>query len=199
MSPRNRLPHRARNGHAYGSGGGRSTTRLAGQITDRSEVRGCGGGCAGSLRRPGGPQTAVILIVAMHYSSTLLDFAAHSPEDAKATESVILRAQQARTEGTLPLQAGQARPEPPQQSHSVTKVAATGQLLMAASGQVPMTANNPASIKRGYLQDAPRGHTVYLPVYRESPSRPRVLTGRGSECGLMPSRVSPEPRASCAR
>jgi hypothetical protein len=43
--------------------------------------------------------------------------------------------------GLAPYQADQAWPEPPQQSRSVTKLAATGQLLMAASGQVPMTAN----------------------------------------------------------
>ena len=79
--------------------------------------------------------------------------------------------------------ADQARPEPSQQSHSVTKLAATGRLLMAASGQVPMTANNPASIKPGYLQDAPRGHTVYLLVYREPPSRPRVLTDEAASVG----------------
>ena len=74
--------------------------------------------------------------------------------------------------------ADQAWPEPPQQSHSVTKPAATGQLLMAASGQVPMTANNPASIKPGYLRDAPRGHTVYLLVYRK-----RVLTDEAAGVG----------------
>ena len=69
------------------------------------------------------------------------------------------------------------------QSHSVPKSAATGQLLMAASGQVPMTANDPASIRPGYLQDAPRGHTVYLLVYREPPSRPRVLTDEAASVG----------------
>ena len=80
-------------------------------------------------------------------------------------------------------QADQARPEPPQRSHSVTKLAATGQLLMAASGQVPTTANNPASIKPRYLQDAPRGHTVYLLVYRQPPSRPRILTDEAASVG----------------
>jgi hypothetical protein len=32
------------------------------------------------------PQTAVTLTVTGHYSSTLLNFAAHSPEDADETE-----------------------------------------------------------------------------------------------------------------
>jgi hypothetical protein len=41
-----------------------------------------------------------------------------------------------------------------------------------------MTANNPGSIKPGYLQDAPRGHTVYLLVYRESPSARAYLRTR---------------------
>ena len=36
-------------------------------------------------------QTAVILAVTRHYSSTLLNFAAHSPEDANATENTVLR------------------------------------------------------------------------------------------------------------
>ena len=40
-----------------------------------------------------------------------------------------------------------------------------------------------ASIKPGYLQDAPRGHTVYLLVYREPPSRPRVLTDEAASVG----------------
>ena len=79
--------------------------------------------------------------------------------------------------------ADQERPEAPQQSHSVTKLAAAGQLLMAASGQVPMTADNPASIKPGYLQDASRGHTVYLLVYREPPLRPRVLRDEAASVG----------------
>jgi hypothetical protein len=46
-----------------------------------------------------------------------------------------------------------------------------------------MTANNPASIKTGYLQDAPRGHTVYLLVYREPQSRQRVLTDEAASVG----------------
>jgi hypothetical protein len=53
----------------------------------------------------------------------------------------------------------------------------------AVSRPVPMTANNPASIKPGYLQDALRGHTVYLLVYREPPSRPRVLTDEAASVG----------------
>jgi hypothetical protein len=62
-----------------------------------------------------------------------------------------------------------------------------------------MTANNPASIKwGGYLQDAPWGHTMYLMVYRATITPARAY-GRGSECGLMSSRVSSEPRVSCAR
>jgi len=38
------------------------------------------------------PATAVILAVTRQYSSTVLNFAAHSPEDANATENAILRA-----------------------------------------------------------------------------------------------------------
>jgi hypothetical protein len=37
-------------------------------------------------------QTVVILAVTRHHSSTLLNFAAHSPEDANATENTVLRA-----------------------------------------------------------------------------------------------------------
>ncbi len=42
------------------------------------------------------PQTAVIPIVTRYYSSVLLNFATHSPEDsqANATESTVLRLQQ---------------------------------------------------------------------------------------------------------
>jgi len=36
---------------------------------------------------------------------------------------------------TAAVQANQARPEPPQQSHSVTKLAATGQVLMQRVGR----------------------------------------------------------------
>ena len=38
------------------------------------------------------PQTAVILAVTRNFSSTLLNFAAHSPEDTNATENTVLRA-----------------------------------------------------------------------------------------------------------
>jgi hypothetical protein len=59
----------------------------------------------------------------------------------------------------------QAEQAPPGSVSDIVHRALSGQLLTAASGQVPMTANNPASIKPGYLQDAPRGHMVYLRVY----------------------------------
>ena len=41
---------------------------------------------------PAVPQTAVILAVTRHHGSTLLNFAAHSPEDPNATENAVLRA-----------------------------------------------------------------------------------------------------------
>jgi hypothetical protein len=36
------------------------------------------------------PQTAVILAVTRNFSSTLLNFAAHSPEDTNATENTVI-------------------------------------------------------------------------------------------------------------
>ena len=53
------------------------------------------------------PQTAVILAVTRNFSSTLLNFAAHSPEDTNATGNTVLRAfNRPGRAGTVPVQIG---------------------------------------------------------------------------------------------
>jgi hypothetical protein len=50
------------------------------------------------------PQTAVILAVTRHRSSTLLNFAAHSPEHPNATEMPFCAPPTDRTGGTVSVQ-----------------------------------------------------------------------------------------------
>jgi len=52
------------------------------------------------------PQTALILLLTRRYSSVLLNFATHSPEDSDTTENSVLRASADRAEWIVPVHIG---------------------------------------------------------------------------------------------